>query len=112
MIEQRAEVFVSIKKHGSFGGCIRTFLPTKETIADEIQRNAISAGCEDPRFYPVRPEELHELTYSVDVLTKPEPVKSIDELEPKKYGVIVKKGYKSGLLLPDLERCGYCQSAA
>ena len=103
MLEERAGVFVTIKKHGELRGCIGTFLPTKDNIAEEIQRNAISAGCEDPRFYPVRPEELHELTYSVDVLTKPEPVKSIDELDPKKYGVIVKKGYKSGLLLPDLE---------
>lgn len=103
MLEERAGVFVTIKKHGELRGCIGTFLPTKDNIAEEIQRNAISAGCEDPRFYPVRPEELHELTYSVDVLTKPEPVKSIDELDPKKYGIIVKKGFRTGLLLPDLE---------
>ncbi|MCR4432335.1 MAG: AmmeMemoRadiSam system protein A [Tepidanaerobacteraceae bacterium] len=103
MLAGRAGVFVSIKKHGELRGCIGTYLPTRKNIAEEIQHNAISAGCEDPRFDPVKPEELPELVYSVDVLTKPEPVDSPDKLDPKRYGVIVKKGYRSGLLLPDLE---------
>ena len=103
MIRSKAGVFVSIKVNGELRGCIGTFLPTQKNIAEEIRRNAISAGCEDPRFYPVRPYELSELEYSVDVLSKPEPVKSIEKLDPKKYGVIVRQGYKSGLLLPDLE---------
>jgi len=103
MLNSRAGVFVSIKKHGQLRGCIGTYLPTRENIAQEIQRNAIAAGCEDPRFYPVGLEELNDLEYSVDVLTKPEPVDSIDMLDPKKYGVIVRKGARSGLLLPDLE---------
>ena len=81
----------------------RDLLPTRKTIAKEIQRNAISAGCEDPRFHSVKSDELSELVYSVDVLTKPVPIDSTDKLNPKKYGVIVRKGYRSGLLLPDLE---------
>lgn len=103
MLTERAGVFVSIKKQGELRGCIGTYLPTKKNIAEEIKYNSISAGCEDPRFYPVREEELPYLTYSVDILTKPEPVDSIDQLDPKKYGVIVKKGFRTGLLLPDLE---------
>ncbi|MDN5301032.1 MAG: hypothetical protein PWQ60_546 [Thermoanaerobacteraceae bacterium] len=103
MLSERAGVFVSIKKHGELRGCIGTFLPTKKNIAEEIRQNAISAGCEDPRFEPVEPEELPELTYSVDVLTRPEPIDSPDKLDPKRYGVIVRKGFRSGLLLPDLE---------
>ncbi|MDD4570341.1 MAG: AmmeMemoRadiSam system protein A, partial [Tepidanaerobacteraceae bacterium] len=103
MTTSRAGVFVSVKKHGELRGCIGTFLPTRKNIAEEIQRNAISAGCEDPRFYPVRSDELSELEYSVDVLTKPESIDSLDKLDPKKYGIIVRKGYRSGLLLPDLE---------
>jgi len=103
MLSSRAGVFVSIKKHGQLRGCIGTYLPTCKNIAEEIQRNAVAAGCQDPRFYPVGPEELDDLEYSVDVLTKPEPVNSIDELDPKRYGVIVRKGTRSGLLLPDLE---------
>lgn len=103
MITSRAGVFVSIKKQRELRGCIGTFLPTRKNIAEEIQRNAISAGCEDPRFYPVEPDELPELEYSVDILTKPEAIESFDKLDPKKYGIIVRKGYRSGLLLPDLE---------
>ena len=57
----------------------------------------------DPRFEPVQPSELKDLDYTVDVLTHPEPVESKDQLDPKKYGVIVEAGYRRGLLLPDLE---------
>ncbi|KYO65414.1 hypothetical protein ATZ99_16480 [Thermovenabulum gondwanense] len=103
MLTQRAGVFVSIKKHGQLRGCIGTIFPTRENIAEEIIQNAISAGCEDPRFFPVEKEELPDLTYSVDVLMPPEKVKSKKELDPKKYGVIVRRGKRTGLLLPDLE---------
>ncbi|MGB9840121.1 AmmeMemoRadiSam system protein A [Thermovenabulum sp.] len=103
MLTQRAGVFVSIKKHGQLRGCIGTIFPTRKNIAEEIIQNAISAGCEDPRFFPVEEEELPDLTYSVDVLMPPEKIKSKEELDPKKYGVIVRKGKRTGLLLPDLE---------
>jgi len=100
---QPAGAFVSLKKHGNLRGCIGTLGPTKPTVAHEIIVNAISAATADPRFDPVEPEELDELTCSVDILGAPEPVKSIEELDPKRYGVIVRKGRRSGVLLPDLE---------
>ena len=105
MLEKRAGVFVSIhKKDGSLRGCIGTFLPTKENIAKEIISNAISAAFFDPRFFPVQKEELNDLEISVDILSEPEPVESIDELDPKKYGIIVKtKNGRTGLLLPDIK---------
>lgn len=99
----RAGVFVSLKKHGQLRGCIGTFEPMQSNVAEEIVQNAISAAVRDPRFNPVRPEELGDLEYSVDVLTPPEEVKSASELDPKKYGLIVQSGYRRGLLLPDLE---------
>ncbi len=99
----RAGVFVSLKKHGQLRGCIGTFLPTTENVAREVIKNAISAATQDPRFPPVREDELDEIEYSVDVLSEPERVEHINELDPKKYGVIVSKGYRKGLLLPDLE---------
>jgi len=103
MINQKAGVFVSLKKFGDLRGCIGTFMPTQENIAQEIIKNAISAAVDDPRFSPVNASELDDLTISVDVLTAPEEVKDISQLDPKKYGVIVSSGYKKGLLLPDLE---------
>lgn len=96
-------VFVSIKKDGMLRGCIGTILPTRDSVVEEVLENAVSAGTRDPRFAPVRPEELDELEYSVDVLGEPEPVDGPDELDPKKYGVIVSRGRRAGLLLPDLE---------
>jgi len=99
----KAGVFVSLHKKEKLRGCIGTFLPTKANIAEEIIENAISAATKDPRFPPVRFEELKDIDISVDILNKPEPVKSLEELNPKKYGVIIKRGWQQGLLLPDLE---------
>ena len=84
-------------------GCIGTIVPTRDNIVEEVVSNAVSAAFYDPRFEPVRREELEDLEFSVDVLQPPEPVSSLNELDPKRYGVIVRSGSRSGLLLPDLE---------
>ncbi len=102
-MKERAGVFVSIHKHGELRGCIGTFEPTKDNVAEEIIANAISSATRDPRFPPMAASELSDLEYSVDVLTKPEPVEDASQLDPKKYGVIVESGLRRGLLLPDLE---------
>ncbi len=103
MTKKRAGVFVSLKMNDQLRGCIGTISPTTDNIADEIIQNAISAGLEDPRFNPVTKKELNKIQYSVDVLSEAETIESMSELDTKKYGVIVKKGRKSGLLLPNLE---------
>ncbi len=103
LLSKRAGVFVSLHLDGRLRGCIGTIDPAGSCIADEIIQNAISAGMEDPRFYPVSEEELPRMIYSVDVLGVPELVESVDELDPLRYGIIVVKGFKRGLLLPDLE---------
>jgi len=99
----RAGVFVCIKKRGELRGCIGTFQPSSECIGAETVMNAISAATKDPRFAPVVEEELNDLTYSVDVLSSPEKVSGLSDLNPKKYGIIVVSGFRRGLLLPDLE---------
>lgn len=99
----KAGVFVCIKKHDQLRGCIGTFEPTRTNIAEEIIHNAIGAALDDPRFPPVRASELNELDYSVDILTRPEPVSNKDQLDPEKYGIIVESGFRRGLLLPDLD---------
>jgi AmmeMemoRadiSam system protein A/AmmeMemoRadiSam system protein B len=95
-------VFVSLKKYGELRGCIGTFLPTTNSVAEEIIRNAVEAGIDDPRFGEVEERELLDIDFSVDVLTEPEPADR-NELDPKEYGVIVSSGGRRGLLLPDLE---------
>lgn len=103
MYESRAGVFVSLKEEGRLRGCIGTITPVQKNIAEEIIANAISASTKDPRFHPVQPDELDKLVYSVDVLGTPEAITSPDELDVKRYGVIVTKGRKRGLLLPNLD---------
>jgi AmmeMemoRadiSam system protein A/AmmeMemoRadiSam system protein B len=103
LIAQRAGVFVSLKKHGRLRGCIGTIAPTEDSIAQEIIKNAVSAGVGDVRFPVVTGDELKDIVYSVDVLSKPEPIRDRSELDALKYGVIVNNGHKKGLLLPNLE---------
>jgi AmmeMemoRadiSam system protein A/AmmeMemoRadiSam system protein B len=98
-----AGVFVSIKKLGELRGCIGTTQPTTPNIAQEITQNAVSAAVRDPRFSSINPTELPQLSYSVDILAPPELVDQPDLLDPSTYGVIVRLGSKSGLLLPDLD---------
>jgi AmmeMemoRadiSam system protein A len=106
-MQGRAGVFVSLhQKRGNqniLRGCIGTIEPSKANVALEVIHNAISAATRDPRFPPVRPNELDSLDIKVDVLTEAEPVESPDELDPRRYGVIVRSGWRRGLLLPDLE---------
>lgn len=102
-MDYMAATFVSLKKDGQLRGCIGTLKPVRDNLALEIRENAISAGTQDYRFSPVQEEELPDLVYSVDVLSQPEPINSISQLDPKRYGVIVRHGSKSGVLLPDLE---------
>lgn len=102
MREKKKGVFVTLKKSGNLRGCIGTIKPVTNCLAEEIIRNAIEAAVSDPRFSPVTEDELNELEVSVDVLTEPEPAQ-FNELDPNKYGIIVRSGYRSGLLLPNLE---------
>jgi AmmeMemoRadiSam system protein A/AmmeMemoRadiSam system protein B len=105
LLNQRAACFVSIKTlDGDLRGCIGTIEPEKNTLAEELIANAISAASRDPRFPPVRADELPNLKYSVDVLSQPELVR-LEDLDPNVYGVIVEDQDEArrGLLLPNLK---------
>jgi len=119
-LKEKAGTFVTIEKNGQLRGCIGTYLPIRKNIAEEIILNAIAAATEDYRFGPVKKEEFPFLSYTVYILSEPELTKDISELDPKKYGIIVKtapitypngtdvvfNGHfisKTGLLLPDLK---------
>ena len=103
MTQTRAGAFVSIHKNGALRGCIGTIGPTTSCVAQEIIDNAISASTRDPRFPAISPDELKYLEINVDVLGEPEDIESKDQLDVKRYGVIVSSVGKRGLLLPDLE---------
>lgn len=103
LYRRRAGVFVSLKEDGRLRGCIGTIAAVRSSLAEEIIYNAVSACSEDPRFSPVEPWEVERLTISVDVLGDTERISSPDELDVARYGVIVSKGRRRGLLLPNLE---------
>lgn len=119
-LERQSGVFVTIEKMGELRGCIGTYLPTRKNIVEETIYNAVAAATEDYRFGPIKKEELPFLSYTVYLINKPQLVKDLKELNPKKYGIIVKAApidyaagsdvffdghlpFKTGLLLPDLE---------
>ena len=99
----RRGCFVTLKKNGELRGCIGTTQGWQDNLALEIKHNARAAGTEDPRFWPVEKGELQEITFSVDVLGELERVRETEELDPWRYGVVVKARGRSGLLLPHLE---------
>lgn len=103
MRDRRAGVFVSIKKEGRLRGCIGTIHAVRPSIAEEIIENAVSAASCDPRFSAIETEELDRLSISVDVLGDTEKIDSPGKLDVKRYGVVVTKGCRRGLLLPNLE---------
>lgn len=85
-------------------GCIGTYLPVRKNIAEEIIRNAIDSATSDPRFPPVSSIELPSLKCSVDILSIPTPVIKNEDLDPKRYGLIISTpDGRRGLLLPDIE---------
>lgn len=103
VLRSRAGVFVTLKKGGELRGCMGTYEPAQPNVALEIVENAISAGFHDPRFPPLVREELGSLCISVDVLKPAELVDGTANLDPVRYGVIVRQGMRRGLLLPDIE---------
>jgi AmmeMemoRadiSam system protein A len=102
---RRAGVFVSLHlPDGSLRGCIGTTEPHRNSLHEEVIANAVCAAAQDPRFYPLEKNELPDLDISVDVLGPPEEVNGLEELDPKKYGVVVWTiDGRRALLLPDLE---------
>lgn len=103
ILNKKQPVFVSIKKNGRLRGCIGSLKSFEKNTAMEIIKYAVEAGIRDFRFTPVSLDEVDELTFSVDVLHESEPVEDMAGLDPINFGVIVKKGNRKGLLLPNIE---------
>jgi hypothetical protein len=99
-----AACFVSLKTRlaDRLRGCIGTLSPVRLTVEEEVVANSVAAASRDPRFAPVRRDELDGLRISIDLLSAPERIAALDVLDPARYGVIVRAGNRCGVLLPDL----------
>lgn len=96
-------VFVSLRVGDTLRGCIGTLMATKPTLAEEIIANAVAAAVDDPRFPPVSAAELPTLSYEVDIVGPLERVPGEEELDPARYGVVVERDNRRGVLLPAIE---------
>lgn len=101
-LNQREGAFVTLNKNGQLRGCIGQIVPTDKPLWQVVRDMAIAAATTDPRFQPVSKEELSQLTYEVSVLSKPEPVSDWHKIELGRHGVIVSKGWQSGVFLPQV----------
>lgn len=94
-------VFVTIKKNGLLRGCIghvRPIMPLYQSVIS----NAISACSSDPRFEPLKPEELNNISVEISILSPLKKINDINEIEIGKHGLVIKKGMYGGLLLPQV----------
>lgn len=94
--------FVSLKIDGRLRGCIGTVLPVRATLEEEVAENALAAASRDPRFDPLRPGELPFVQLSIDLLTVPQPVVELGELDANRFGVLLRAGRRQSVLLPDI----------
>lgn len=103
LTSSKAGVFVTISKNQKLRGCIGTFMPTKDSVAEEIITNAISTCSQDPRFPPIQASELEGLEIEVSLLGEPRPISDLEKHDPRQEGVIVcAQDGRKGLLLPNL----------
>ena len=102
-LPEASGAFVTLKRDGQLRGCIGT-LECRGPLAEEIARVAVSAAREDPRFDPLRPEELDDLDVEVSVLGPLEEIDPRDAaaVEIGRHGLVVEQGHRRGLLLPQV----------
>src|SRR3989441_1427568 len=102
-LQAPSAVFVTLRKDGELRGCVGSLRPTEATAAHELIRYAVASAVRDPRFDPVRLDEVSALGIKVQLLDPPEPVTDIGGLDPHTYWIIVRRGDRQALLLPGID---------
>lgn len=101
LLKKPGAAFVTLKKGGNLRGCIGEVVARKP-LGSVIQEMAVSAASYDPRFRPVRPDELKDISIEVSVLTPPEALSDPGAVRVGTDGLIIEKGSNRGLLLPQV----------
>ena len=101
-LNQRQGAFVTLKIKSKLRGCIGQIMPGNKPLWQVVQDMAIAAAVDDPRFKPVAENELDKLNYEISVLSAPKKINNWQDIELGRHGVIVKKGYQSGVFLPQV----------
>ncbi len=97
----RSGCFVTIKQNGELRGCIGNF-QSDLPLFKEVAEMAAASACKDPRFYPLQPNELENISLDISVLSPLEKIGTIDEIKVGIHGIYMEKGYYRGVLLPQV----------
>jgi AmmeMemoRadiSam system protein B/AmmeMemoRadiSam system protein A len=100
LLEDRG-AFVTIKKEGNLRGCIGYIIGIKP-LYQTVREVAEWAALRDPRFDPVRPEELPFLQLEISALSAPRRITDTHEIQVGVHGIIMRRSYRQGLLLPQV----------
>lgn len=101
-LNEKRGVFVTLRKKGILRGCIG-YIEPRETLVEAVKKMTIASATEDPRFPPVAErKELNDIKIEISVLSKLKRAESIDDIVLGKHGVIVKRGFNSGVFLPQV----------
>jgi AmmeMemoRadiSam system protein A len=101
VLKQKSGAFVTLKKHGRLRGCIG-YIEARKPLYKTVAEMAMAAAFNDPRFPPLKPEELTHITLEISALSPLKEIKDIKEIEVGIHGLYITKGYNSGLLLPQV----------
>jgi AmmeMemoRadiSam system protein A len=98
---RRGGAFVTLHRGGQLRGCVG-HIELDEPLVDVVRRCAVAACSSDPRFPPVAASELPQLAVELSLLGHLEPIAGPDEIEIRRHGLVVEKGWHRGLLLPQV----------
>ncbi|HCP16533.1 MAG: hypothetical protein XD76_1677 [candidate division TA06 bacterium 32_111] len=100
-LKKKSGCFVTLKINGDLRGCIGYIQPVME-LYRAVSQMAIEAAFNDPRFYPLTFEEFSNVKIEISVLTPLQKVEDLSDITVGKDGLLIKKGFRSGLLLPQV----------
>ena len=99
--DEKRGAFVSLKKRGKLRGCIG-MIEARKPLVQTVEEMAVAAAFQDPRFPPLRREELKDLRVEISVLTPLRRVADVGAIEIGTHGLYIRKGARAGLLLPQV----------
>jgi AmmeMemoRadiSam system protein A len=100
-LKKKCGAFVTLTRQGRLRGCIG-FVVAERPLLETVREAARAAAFQDPRFPPLRAQELPEIRLEISVLSEPGPVQSLEQIRVGTHGLIVRRGARSGLLLPQV----------
>ena len=100
-LTRKGGAFVTLRKHGELRGCVG-FTEPVYPLWEAVANAAALAAFRDTRFFPVTKGELGDITIEISTLSELVPIRSADEIVVGRHGVVIRKGSRSGLFLPQV----------